>query len=175
MYVYFDNNVLPDLIRDRIDPVTSLAETEFVISVTPDLAAEYQQAIDNVKVPEDEKNLCSRLLRVAREVGIFGFDDAGGCSGLDRGTFANSEQASIIAETPMVLRPGKAIPKNRTDAFLAALSLGAIVVTNDDTGSHWKRARSAAQHVYSWSDVRGNEADPLELASRLRLLVAGKA
>lgn len=43
MNIYFDNNTLANLAQAGIDPVTALANSEFVISVTPDLATEYRQ------------------------------------------------------------------------------------------------------------------------------------
>ncbi|MFM0031169.1 hypothetical protein PQR70_33635 [Paraburkholderia madseniana] len=167
MFVYFDNNVLVDLVRSDVDPVSALAGSQFVIAVTPDLAAEYQQAIGNEKVSRAERELCVRLLSISVEAGIFGFGEAGsGYSGFDHGGFASEEQIRLIASTPVSEKPGRAIPKHRTDAFLAALASGAIVVTND-TGGHWKRAKAAGYHVYRWAELSVPGAAPSELAASL--------
>ncbi|MFL9965976.1 hypothetical protein PQR02_34155 [Paraburkholderia sediminicola] len=170
MNLYFDNNVLPDLIRAGINPVVAVAGSEFVLSVTLDLAEEYLQAIENERVPLAEKRLCRALLVAATERGIFGFAEAGGAySGFDHGMWATEEMGETIRSTNIPHRAGKVIPKNRTDAFLAALSQGAVVVTND-TGSHYKRAKAAGQHVYSWSEIYDVEKAPSDLARKLRAL-----
>lgn len=170
MNLYFDNNVLPDLIRAGVNPVVAVAGSEFVLSVTPDLAEEYRQAIENERVPLAEKELCQALLAAATERGIFGFAEAGGAySGFNHGMWATKEMIETIRSTNITPRAGKAIPKNRTDAFLAALSQGAVVVTND-TGSHYKRAKAAGQHIYSWSEIYVVENAPSDLARKLRAL-----
>jgi len=170
MNLYFDNNVLPDLIRAGVNPVTAVAGSEFVLAVTPDLAEEYRQAIESERVPLAEKELCRALLVAVAERGIFGFAEAGGAySGFDHGMWATKEMVETIRSTKITPRPGKVIPKNRTDAFLAALSQGAIVVTND-TGGHYKRAKAAGRHVYSWSEIYDVEMASSDLARRLGAL-----
>ena len=171
MNLYFDNNVLPDLIRAGVNPVAAVAGSEFVLSVTPDLAEEYRQAIENERVPVAEKELCRALLIAATECGIFGFAEAGGAySGFNHGMWATNEMVEMIRSTKITPRAGKVIPKNRTDAFLAALSQGAVVVTND-TGGHYKRAKAAGLHVYSWSEIYAEEKAPSDLARKLRTLL----
>lgn len=171
MNLYFDNNVLPDLIREGINPVVALAGSEFVLSVTPDLAEEYRQAIEHERVPLAEKELCRVLLIAATECGIFGFAEAGGAySGFNHGMWATTEMVKTIQSTQISPRAGKAIPKNRTDAFLAALSQGAVVVTNDN-GSHYKCAKAAGHHLYSWSDIYDADKAPSDLARMLGTLL----
>ncbi|MEX3846247.1 hypothetical protein [Paraburkholderia sp. BR10882] len=170
MNLYLDNNVLPDLIRAGVNPILAVAGSEFVLSVTPDLAEEYRQAIENERVSLAEKELCRALLVAATEHGIFGFSEAGGgYSGFDNGMWATKEMAEIIRSTKIKARAGKAIPKHRTDAFLAALSQGAMVVTND-TGGHYDRAKAAGQHVYSWSEIYDIKKAPTDLARKLSAL-----
>ena len=167
MNLYLDNNILPDLVQVGVNPVMALAGSEFILSVTPDLAEEYRQAIESEKVPLAERELCQALLVAAKERGILGFAEAGGAySGFDHGLLATQEMTDILRSTRITPRPGRRIPKNRTDAFLAALSQGAIVITND-TGSHYKRARAAGHHVYSWSEVYDVERAPSEVARKL--------
>lgn len=171
MNIYFDNNTLPNLVRAGVDPVASLHGSEFVISVTPDLATEYRQAIENDRVPETEKELCRRLLAAATERGIFGFAEAGGAySGFDHGIWATNSTIETIRSIPITERPGKEIPKNRTDAFLVALADGAMVITND-TGSHFIRARTVGHYVCSCAEIiEGGEA-PSDLARGLGTLL----
>lgn len=171
MNVYFDNNVLHEIVDANIDPVSALSGSEFQIAVTPDLATEYRQAIDNFKVSDAEREVCRRLLGACREIGVFGFAEAGGgYSGFDHGMFATEQMSATIASTPIKERPGKDIPKHRTDAFLAALSEGAMIVTND-TGSHYKRAKAAGQHIYSWDEISDIEKQPSDFARRLGALL----
>lgn len=174
MNIYFDNNTLPDMARTGIDPGAALAGSEFVISVTPDLATEYQQAIDHESVPPAEKELCKRLLAAATERGIFGFAEAGGngggYSGFGHGYWATDSMSKTLQSIKVTERPGKAIPKNRTDAFLAALAEGAVVITNNLNDSHFKRARAAGHHVYSWAEIIGDD-HVSDLAIRLRTLL----
>jgi len=170
MNLYFDNNVLPDLVQANVNPVMAVAGSEFVLSVTPDLAEEYRQAIEHDWVPQAEKKLCLALLEAVTERGIFGFAEAGGAySGFDHGMWATKEMAEFIRSTKITPRPGKVIPKNRTDAFLAALSQGSVVVTND-TGAHYRRAKAAGQHVYSWAEVYEVRKAPSEFARKLAAL-----
>lgn len=170
MNLYIDNNVVPDLLGASVDPVMAVAGSEFVLSVTPDLAQEYRQAIESERVPLVEKELCRALLAAVTERGIFGFAEAGGAySGFDHGVWATKEMVETIRSTKITPRSGKVIPKNRTDAFLAALSQGAVVITND-TGGHFKRAKAAGQHVYSWSEIYDIGEAPSDLARRLGAL-----
>lgn len=170
MNLYFDNNVLPDLIRAGVNPVQAVVGSEFVLSVTPDLAEEYRQAIENERVPLAEKELCRALLVAATARGIFGFAEAGGAySGFGQGMLATKEMVETIQSTNIQPRAGKAIPKNRTDALLAALSQGAVVVTND-TGKHYKRAKTAGQYVYSWSEIYAIDQAPSDIVRKLQAL-----
>lgn len=171
MHIYFDNNVLVELVTAGVDPVASLLGTEFMIAVTPDLSTEYQQAIESEKVDDAERDLCRRLLSASREIGIFGFGEArSGYSGFDHGMFATAETITTVAGIPITARLGKPIPKNRTDAFLVALASGAVVITND-TGAHWNRARAAGHNVFTWAEVSGCATAPSELAVRLSKLL----
>ncbi|MFM0399667.1 hypothetical protein PQR37_10400 [Paraburkholderia nemoris] len=174
MNVYFDNNTLPDLVRAGVDPISALMGSEFIISVTPDLATEYQQAIDHQAVQPAEKELCQRLLTAATERGIFGFAEAGsnggGYSGFGHGYWATDSMSKTLQSIKVTERPGKAIPKNRTDAFLAALAEGAVVITNNLNDSHFKQVRAAGHHVYSWAEIIGDD-DVSDLAIRLRTLL----
>ena len=174
MNIYFDNNTISDLVKSGIDPVSALASSEFVVSVTPDLATEYRQAINHEKpeqVSPAERELCRRLLTAATERGIFGFAEAGsGYSGLDYGVWASDGMIETIQAAPITSRPSKEIPKNRTDAFLAALSDGAIVITND-TGSHFNHARAAGQHVYSLMDVVNSASTASDIMLKLGRLL----
>lgn len=166
-------NVLPDMIRAEVNPVVALAGSDFVLSITPDLAEEYRQAIANERVPCTEKELCQALLFATIERGIFGFAEAGPAySGFGHGMWATKEMVETILSTKITLRPGKVIPKNRTDSFLAALSQGAVVITND-TGGHYKRAKAAGQHVYSWSEIYDVESAPSEIVRKLSELLKG--
>jgi hypothetical protein len=172
MNIYFDNNTLADLVRADIDPVTALLGSEFVISVTPDLATEYQQAIDHTEVESAEKELCRRLLAAATEKGIFGFAEAGGAySGFGNGMFASDRTTGILQSISMPDRAGKPIPKNRTDAFLAVLAEGAVVITNNLNDSHFKRVRTAGHHVYSWIEIVSGPAAPSDVARQLSSLL----
>ncbi|HDR8964727.1 TPA: hypothetical protein QDB13_002330 [Burkholderia vietnamiensis] len=172
MNLYFDNNVLSDLIRAGVNPVVAVADSEFVLSATPDLAEEYRQAIESERVPLAEKELCRALLVAATPRGIFGFAEAGAAySGFGHGMWATKEMVETIRSTKITPRPGKVIPKNRTDAFLAALSQGAVVVTND-TGGHYKRAKAAGQHVYTWPEIYDVEKAPSDIARKLSSLLS---
>ncbi|KGV26671.1 hypothetical protein [Burkholderia pseudomallei] len=153
MHIYFDNNTLADLARAGIDPVTALADSEFTLALTPDLATEYRQGIQSDNATAAEKDLCRRLIAAAPERGVFGFagpdGSSNGYSGFDNGYWADEGTAQTLRSIKMTERPGKAIPKNRTDAFLVALSEGAVVITNNLNDSHFKRARAAGRHVYT--------------------------
>lgn len=171
MNVYFDNNTLPELVRTGVDPVSALAGTKYVVAVTPDLATEYRQAIANELVPSPEKELCQRLLSAASPRGIFGFAEGGGCySGFGYGVLATDGMVKTIQSITVTERPGKEIPKNRTDAFLAALADGAVIITNDG-GSHFKRARAAGQHVFSWAELADVKRAPSDIAHDLGRLL----
>ncbi|WP_244130019.1 hypothetical protein [Burkholderia sp. BCC0097] len=88
MNIYLDNNTLANLVQAGIDPVAALADSEFTLAVTPDLATEYQQGIQSDNTTAAEKELCRRLLAAATERGIFGFAGDGssnGYSGFDHG------------------------------------------------------------------------------------------
>jgi hypothetical protein len=171
--VYFDNNIVRELARAGVNPVSSLSGSGFVISVTPDLASEYQQAIDHEKVPPEEKELCRQLLAAATERGIFGFAEAGeGYSGFDHGVWATEGIVRTIQSVKITDRPGKNIPKNRTDAFLVALAEGAVVITNNLNDGHFKQARAAGHHVYSWKEMATVNNAPSEIARKLAALLA---
>ncbi|BCN13350.1 hypothetical protein RPSD_52350 (plasmid) [Ralstonia solanacearum] len=170
--VYFDNNTLPEVARAGLDLVSALAGSKYVVSVTPDLATEYRQAIANERVPLAEKELCQRLLSAAEPRGIFGFAEGGNCySGFDYGVWATDGMVKTIQSITVTERPGKEIPKNRTDAFLAALADGAVIITNDG-GSHFKRARAGGQHVYSWAEIADVTKAPSDVALDLGRLLA---
>ena len=174
MNVYFDNNTLPNLVRADIDPIAALGGSEFVISVTPDLATEYRQAVQNDRVSQAEKELCRRLLVASSERGIFGFAEAGGAySGFDHGVWATNSTVETLRSIPITERPGKKIPKNRTDAFLVALAEGAVVITND-TGSHFTRSQANGHHVYSWAVIVGDVHSSSAVARRLHTLLIGR-
>ncbi|WP_296661866.1 hypothetical protein [Paraburkholderia sp.] len=177
MNVYFDNNVLHKLVDAGIDPVAALACSEFTIAVTPDLATEYQQGIQGGSATAAEKELCQRLLTAATERGIFGFAAAdgssGGYSGFDYGVFADDRMIQALQSVKITERPGKEIPKNRTDAFLVALAQGAVVITNNFNDSHFKRAKAAGAHVYSWTEIISGQAAPSDIARRLSALLLG--
>ncbi|QKL52922.1 hypothetical protein HI795_14255 [Ralstonia solanacearum] len=171
MNIYFDNNTLAEMVRAGVNPIAALASSKYVVSVTPDLASEYQQAIASERVSAAEKDLCHQLLAAATERGIFGFDEAGrGYSGFDFGVWASDGMTETLRSIKITDRPGKVIPKNRTDAFLVALAEGAVVITND-TGRHFRQARSAGQHVYSWSEISSESAAPSEVARQIRALL----
>lgn len=170
MNVYFDNT-LADLARAGIDPATALADSEFTLAVTPDLATEYQQGIQSDNATAAERELCRCLLAAAPEHGVFGFagpdGSSNGYSGFDHGYWADEGTVQTLQSVKVTKRPGKAIPKNRTDAFLVALSEGAVVITNNLNDSHFKRARAAGRHVYTWSEISGAVEAPSETARRL--------
>ncbi|KVH02780.1 hypothetical protein WS84_04265 [Burkholderia anthina] len=175
MNVYFDNNTLAKLVQAGIDPVTALADSEFTLAVTPDLATEYQQGVQSDNTTPAEKELCRRLLAATPERGIFGFagpdGSSNGYSGFDHGYWADEGTIQTLQSVKVTERPGKAIPKNRTDAFLVALSGGAVIVTNNLNDSHFKRARAAGWHVYTWPEVSGAAQAPSETAQRLTTLL----
>ncbi|URV24850.1 hypothetical protein [Burkholderia gladioli] len=179
MNVYFDNNTLADLARAGIDPVAALADSEFTLAVTPDLAIEYQQGIQSDNATAAEKDLCRRLLASATERGIFGFagpdGSSNGYSGFDHGYWADEGTVQTLQSIKVTERLGKAIPKNRTDAFLVALSAGAVVITNNLNDSHFKRARAAGRHVYTWPEVSGAVEAPSETARRLSTLLGSSS
>ncbi|WP_186198155.1 hypothetical protein [Burkholderia gladioli] len=174
MNVYFDNNTLADMARAGIDPSTALADSEFILAVTPDLATEYQQGIRSDNATAAEKDLCRRLLAAATERGIFGFAGADGSSngysGFDHGYWADEGTIQTLQSVKVTERPGKAIPKNRTDAFLVALAAGAVVITND-TGKHFRHAREKGLHVYSWAELADVGTAPTAIARRLGFLL----
>ena len=174
MNVYFDNNTLADLARAGIDPATALADSEFTLAVTPDLATEYQQGIQSGNTTEAEKDLCRRLLAAATERGIFGFagpdGSSNGYSGFDHGYWADEGTVQTLQSIKVTERPGKAIPKNRTDAFLVALAAGAVVITND-TGKHFRLAREKGHHVYSWAELVDVGNAPTVIARHLGTLL----
>jgi len=175
MLCYFDNNALPDLARAGVDPVAALTGSKYVVSVTPDLASEYRQAIANVRVPSGEKELCRRLLSAANPCGIFGFAEGGsGYSGFGCGSLATDAMVKTMQSINITERPGKEIPKNRTDAFLAALAESAVIVTND-RGLHFELARAAGHHVYSWAEIADATKAPSEVALDLGRLLTGVA
>ncbi|KVM78161.1 hypothetical protein [Burkholderia stagnalis] len=175
MNVYFDNNTLANLAHAGIDPVAALANSEFTLAVTPDLATEYRQGIQSDNATAAEKDLCRRLLAAATERGIFGFagpDGSGnGYSGFDHGYWADEGTIQTLQSVKVTERPGKVIPKNRTDAFLVALAAGAVVITND-TGKHFQRARENGHHVYSWAELVNADNAPSAIANRLGKLLA---
>ncbi|NIF69592.1 hypothetical protein F3J16_05200 [Burkholderia sp. Ap-962] len=175
MNVYFDNNTLANLAQAGIDPATALAGSEFTLAVTPDLTIEYQQGIQSNNATTTEKDLCRRLLAAAPERGIFGFagpdGSSNGYSGFDHGYWADEGTVQTLQSIKVTERPCKAIPKNRTDAFLVALSAGAVVITNNLNDSHFKRARAAGRHVYTWPEASGAVKAPSETARRLSTLL----
>ncbi|UVE64778.1 hypothetical protein L2Y90_13060 [Burkholderia pyrrocinia] len=174
MNVYFDNNTLANLAQAGIDPVAALAGSEFTLAVTPDLATEYKQGIDSDNTIAAEKDLCRRLLAAATERGIFGFagpdGSSNGYSGFNHGYWADESTIQTLQSVKVTERPGKAIPKNRTDAFLAALAAGAVIITND-TGKHFQRAREQGRHVYSWTELVDVDNAPSAIAHRLGTLL----
>ncbi|ABB09302.1 hypothetical protein [Burkholderia lata] len=174
MNIYFDNNTLTNLAQAGIDPVAALAHSEFSLAVTPDLATEYQQGVDSDNTTAAEKDLCRRLLAAAPERGIFGFagpdGSSGGYSGFDHGYWADEGTIGTLQSVKVTERPGKAIPKNRTDAFLVALAADAVVVTND-TGKHFRLARKSGHHVYSWAELVDVGNAPTVIARRLVALL----
>ncbi|WP_081076102.1 hypothetical protein [Burkholderia cepacia] len=171
MNVYFDNNTLANLVQAGIDPVAALADSEFTLAVTPDLSTEYRQGIQSDNTTAAEKDLCRRLLAAPTERGIFGFagpdGSSNGYSGFDHGYWADEGTIQTLQSVKVTERPGKQIPKNRTDAFLVALSEGAVVITNNVNDSHFKRARAAGRQVYTWSEISGAVEAPSETARRL--------
>ncbi|KVT57340.1 hypothetical protein WK56_02925 [Burkholderia ubonensis] len=174
MNVYFDNNTLANLAQAGIDPVAALADSEFTLVVTPDLATEYQQGIQSDNATTAEKALCRRLLAAAPERGVFGFagtdGSSGGYSGFDHGYWADEGTIQKLQSVKVTERPGKAIPKNRTDAFLVALAAGAVIITND-TGKHFQHAREKGMHVYSWAELVEVDNAPSTIAHRLGVLL----
>ncbi len=174
MNVYFDNNTLACLVQAGVDPVAALADSEFTLAVTPDLATEYQQGIQSDNATAAEKDLCRRLLAAATERGIFGFagpdGSSNGYSGFDHGYWADEGTVQTLQSIKVTERPGKAIPKNRTDAFLVALAAGAVVITND-TGKHFRRAREKGLHVYSWAELADVGTASTAIARRLGFLL----
>ncbi|MCA8094432.1 hypothetical protein LGM65_26760 [Burkholderia anthina] len=175
MNVYFDNNTLANLAQAGVDPVAALAGSEFTLAVTPDLATEYRQGIDSDNATVAEKDLCRRLLAAATERGIFGFagpdGSSNGYSGFNHGYWADEGTVQTLQSIKVTERPGKAIPKNRTDAFLVALAAGAVVITND-TGKHFRHARENGHHVYSWAELVDVDNAPSAIANRLGTLLA---
>ncbi|HDV6320542.1 TPA: hypothetical protein RJR38_002355 [Burkholderia multivorans] len=174
MNVYFDNNTLANLAQAGVDPVAALAGSEFTLAVTPDLATEYQQGIKSGNTTTAEKDLCRQLLAAATERGIFGFagpdGSSNGFSGFDHGYWADEGTIQTLRSIKVTEHPGKAIPKNRTDAFLVALAAGAVVITNDN-GRHFRRARENGHHVYSWAELVDVDNAPSAIANRLGTLL----
>nr|WP_249173197.1 hypothetical protein [Burkholderia vietnamiensis] len=166
---------MANLAQAGVDPVAALTGSEFTLAVTPDLATEYQQGIQSGNTTAAEKDLCRRLLAAATERGIFGFagpdGSSNGYSGFDHGSWADEGTVQTLQSIKVTERPGKAIPKNRTDAFLVALSEGAVVITNNLNDSHFKHARAAGRHVYTWPEVSGAVEAPSETARRLSTLL----
>ena len=143
-----------------------------MVSVTPDLAKEYQQAIDNEDVPSAEKDLCRRLLSTSAERGIFGFAEAGDSySGFNHGMLATEAMSKTIQSIKVTERPGKPLAKNLTDSFLVALANGAVIVTNDG-GRHFRSAREDGKHVYSFSELVDFDSAPSDVARHLGRLLA---
>lgn len=175
MDIYFDNNTLANLAQAGIDPIAALADSEFTLAVTPDLATEYQQGIQSNNTTAAEKDLCRHLLAAAPERGVFGFagtdGSSNGYSGFDNGYWADEGAIETLRSIKVTERLGKAIPKNRTDAFLVALAAGAVVITND-IGKHFQRARENGHHVYSWSELVDVDNAPSAIANRLGTLLA---
>ncbi|MBR8379017.1 hypothetical protein KDW20_24930 [Burkholderia cenocepacia] len=174
MNVYFDNNTLANLAQAGVDPVAALTGSEFTVAMTPDLATEYQQGIQSSNATTAEKDLCRQLLAAATERGIFGFAgpdrSSNGYSGFDHGYWADEGTVQTLQSIKVTERPGKAIPKNRTDAFLVALAAGAVVITND-TGKHFRHACEKGLHVYSWAELADVGNAQSTIAHRLGVLL----
>ncbi|HEL3804509.1 TPA: hypothetical protein UMT99_000574 [Stenotrophomonas maltophilia] len=155
MDIYIDTNVLENFAQAGIDPVVAFAGSPYRLAVTPDLAEEYRTAITHEMVSTPAKLVAKRLLASSERRGIFGFAEAGSAySGFGQGVLASDAMASTLKCCAIKEREGK-IPDNRTDAFLAALSYGAVILTNDK-GSHFKKVREGGGQVYSWIQVSGS-------------------
>ncbi|MEE9891411.1 MAG: hypothetical protein PBU96_18860 [Stenotrophomonas geniculata] len=155
MDIYIDTNFLRIFAAQGIDPVVAFAGSPFRLAVTPDLAEEYRATLTLEKVPASEKLVAKRLLESSERRGIFGFAEGGGAySGFGYGLLASESMASSVGSCTIKER-GDRTPKNRADVFLAALSYGAVILTNDK-GSHFKKVKADGGHVYSWIQVTGN-------------------
>jgi len=155
MDIYIDANVLKDFAQAGVDPVVAFAGSPYRLAMTPDLAEEYAAAINHEAVPTPVKLVAKRLLGSSDRRGIFGFAGAGEAySGFGQGVLASEAMASTLKACTIKERENR-IPRNRTDVFLAALSHGAVILTNDK-GSHFNKVKADGGHVYSWIQMTGS-------------------
>lgn len=155
MDIYIDTNVLKDFAQAGIDPVVAFAGSPYRLAMTPDLAEEYRTALTHEMVPTPVKLVAKRLLGSSERRGIFGFAGAGRAySGFGQGVLASEAMASTLKGCTIEEREDR-IPRNRTDVFLAALSYGAVILTNDK-GSHFNKVKADGGQVYSWLQVSGS-------------------
>ncbi|WP_432592795.1 hypothetical protein [Stenotrophomonas maltophilia] len=174
MDIYIDTNFLPIFAARRIDPVVAFAGSPFRLAVTPDLAEEYRTTLTHDKVSESEKLVATRLLESSERRGIFGFAEGGEAySGFGQGLLASESMASTVRSCTFKERGGRT-PKNRTDVFLAALSYGAVILTNDK-GSHFNKVKEKGGHIYSWIQLSGSHDSGDETLRRIARAVAGAA
>lgn len=156
MDIYIDTNLLSMFAQDRIDPIAAFAGSPYRLAMTPDLADEYRTTLNHERVSMSEKLVAKRLLESSEPRGIFGFAEGGKAySGFGQGVLASESMASTVRSCTFKERGDRA-PTNRTDVFLAALSFGAVVLT-DDKGSHFKNVKKDGGHIYSWSQVLASE------------------
>jgi hypothetical protein len=148
--VLFDCCIIDRFAAMQADPIRDFVGTEFEVVCTPDLRLEYLEA-ERRASDKDVQQLAARFAVAAGDIGLFGFDGPP-FLGFDEGTVASPEQIDVIKSTTLgPPRKATAIPKHRTDSHLVALAQNAIVVTDDNKGSHWKRAPNGTGCPVSWS------------------------
>jgi hypothetical protein len=167
--VFIDSCAVNCFARINLDPTKELHGTEFQVAFTPDLEAEYRQALAHPRVEPHIKQLLGALLErgVPRE--YFGLDGPP-FSGLDEGRFISPSELQSLDSIVIRSRSNKQIPKNRTDSFLITLAQTEIVVTSE-TKSIWNRARDYTGLIF-WNEIEAGIDQGSTLLSIFRSRIA---
>jgi hypothetical protein len=167
--VLFDSCIINRLAAMQADPIRDFEGTEFEVVCTPDLRLEYREA-ERRASDKDVQQLAGRFAVAAGDIGIFGFDGPP-FLGFDEGTLASPEQIDVIASIPLGTQRPTGIPAKRTDSHLVALAQIAIVVTDDNKGSHWKRAPNGTGCLVHWSTLEAPFLKHKNVATALRQII----
>jgi hypothetical protein len=149
--LYIDSCAVNRFAEIDLDPIDDLEGTEFEFAYTPDLKAEYEQAIARPDLCPKVRRLLTKLLGAGR---FFGFDGPP-FSGLDEGVWASRQQITVIDSITTTARAHKPIPKNRTDAHLVGMAQDEFVITDNFCDKHWHGPLSGQGRVIFWSKLKG--------------------